>query len=100
MGVDFEAGCATGIFIEASDKDDAIRWGIKVAEGYLAYIYKDKNYSLTDLSFCHWIEDDPINSSWKHCLDFFQKNTTGVLPDFRLMTTQAYCEWCQKNGIL
>jgi hypothetical protein len=99
LGVDFEAGCATGVFIEASDKDEAISWGITIAEGYLSYIYEDNNYSLKDLGFHCWIEDDPTHSSWKHCLDFFQRIEVGVLPDFRMMTAQAYGDWCKRNGI-
>ncbi len=99
LGVDFEAGCSTGIFVEALDKDAAISWGIKVAEGYLNYIYKDKHYSLTELDIYHWIEDDPTTSDWKHCLDFFQRTKVGELPDFSLMTVEAYCEWCKRNGI-
>ena len=96
---DFEAGCSMGVFIEALDKDMAMSWGAKVAEGYLNYIYKDKHYSLKDIGFHYWIEDDPTNSTWKHCLDFFQKIEAGVLPDFRMMTTQAYCDWCKRTGI-
>ena len=99
LGCDFEAGCSTGIFIEAANKDQAISWGVKVAEKYLNYIYKGKNYSLEELDFSYWIEDEPKKSDWKHCLDFFQRIKTGVCPDFSKMTAEAYRDWCVEKGI-
>ncbi len=48
--------------------------------------------------FC-WLEENPEQSSWRHCLGFFQRVSVGEYPDYHKMTTEAYSEWCEKMGM-
>lgn len=88
---DYES--STGIFINANSREEALAWGEIVAEEL--FKKKNPNESQSWMSFGHycWIEEDWNESSWVHCLDFFQYIDNGIHPDYEIMGIKAYLKW-------
>jgi hypothetical protein len=99
VGLDEDPRCSTGIFIQAATAEDASSWGNEVAKNYLKFLFDQKKYAPETFQLFYWIEESPDQSSWKHCLEFFQKVPVGQFPDFQKMTTEAYTQWCRKVGM-
>jgi hypothetical protein len=97
-GLDDDPRCSTGIFINADTAEEALYWGEAVANKYMEFLFREKNYVPEALEVFCWIEANPASSSWKHCLAFFQRIPVGQNPDFRELTTEAYSAWCRKMG--
>jgi hypothetical protein len=98
-GLDDDPTCSTGLFITAEDKAAALSWGNEVCRKYMGYLFAGKNYSAKELDIFCWVEAEPKNCPWTHCLDFFQRVQVGQDPEFLKMTAEAYVEWCNKAGI-
>jgi len=96
VGLDDDPRCSTGVFIDASTGDEALSWGKAVASKYVEFLFREKNYAPEALEVFCWVEADPGQSSWKHCLEFFQRVSVAQYPDLHKMTTEAYSEWCKK----
>lgn len=94
---DFES--STGVFIQASTKEEAIAWGEIVATELLRHLNQDPTLDWKQLGYFCWIEENPETSSWKHCLSFFRHIKTGEMPDLTKMGTPAYVVWAKENGI-
>jgi hypothetical protein len=99
VGLDDDPTCATGIFVVADNADEALKWANTVAARFMEFLFANKEYSIEALEVFCWVESDPERSSWKHCLDFFQKVAPGEYPDFQKMTSKAYSDWCRKMGL-
>lgn len=99
VGLDDDPRCSTGIFIDAGTREDALFWGKAVASKYMEFLFQENNYALAALDVFCWVEENPEQSGWKHCLGFFQRVSVAQYPDFHKMTTEAYSEWCKKMGI-
>jgi hypothetical protein len=93
---DYES--STGIFIWASDKEEALAWGEKIAEALFKIENPDETQSWESFGHFCWIEDDLEKSGWMHCMAFFQTVEVGVFPIIEKMRTQAYVEWCDKKA--
>jgi hypothetical protein len=98
MGLDDDSRWSTGIFITAGDKATALSWGNEVGKKFMDFLFANKNYQPKELELFCWVEEDPPKSSWKHCLDFFQRIQIGQHPEFQKMTADAYGDWCKKAG--
>ena len=93
---DYES--STGLFITAGTESEALAWGEHVAEKLLQKVNHDNSLNWKNLGYQCWIEADPENSHWRHCLSFFQTINAGQLPKIEGMGTEAYELWAQKNG--
>ena len=97
-GTDYES--SRGVFIEAASESEALAWGREIAEAFMKYEHAgNSTISWKALGYAHWIESDPENCAWSHCLSFFPRVKVGELPEFSRMTTRAYIEWCRANGM-
>jgi hypothetical protein len=99
VGLDSDPRCSTGIFVDADTGDEALSWGKAVANKHMEFLFGEKNFAPDALAVFCWIEADPEHSSWKHCVEFFQRVSVGQFPDFHRMTTEAYSEWCKQMGV-
>jgi hypothetical protein len=99
VGLDDVPSCSTGIFIHADTVDHALSWGSTVLKKFTEFLFPQKDYALEALELHCWVEVNPEDSSWKHCLDFFPHILVGQYPDFQNMTAEAYSEWCRNKGI-
>lgn len=99
VGLDDDPRCSTGIFIIAKNEAEALSWGETIGNKFMDFLFKDKNYQQKELELFCWIEKDPEQSRWKHCLNFFQTVSVGQFPEFKGMTAEAYSDWCKKAGI-
>lgn len=95
---DFES--STGVFIDASCKEEAIAWGEAIGENLLRALNNDESLSWKKSGYFCWIEEDISQSGWEHCLGFFQHVNVGDLPDLDGMSTIAYEKWLNENGHL
>jgi hypothetical protein len=98
VGLDDDPRCSTGIFILANNPEEALSWAKRVANQYLDYLFKSQHEGQALEVFC-WVKNDPEQSSWKHCLGFFQTVSVGQYPEFQGMTSDAYSDWCKKVGL-
>jgi hypothetical protein len=98
-GLDDDPRCSTGLFIMAEDEAAALSWGNEVSQKYLGFLFAEKNYQPEQLEVHCWVEADPQDCSWAHCLDFFQRVQVGQVPEFPKMTAEAYLNWCKNAGI-
>jgi hypothetical protein len=98
-GLDDDPTCSTGLFVMAENEAAALSWGNEVCRKYMGYLFAGKNCSEEELDTFCWVDADPQNSRWTHCLDFFQRVQTGQVPEFQKMTAEAYVNWCKKAGI-
>lgn len=94
---DYES--STGIFIDAPSPEAAIAWGEIVAEALLRKANTDETLDWKALGYWCWIEKNPQDSNWKHCLSFFQNIKAGEWPSLEAMITSAYIQWAKNNGI-
>jgi hypothetical protein len=99
VGLDDDPRCSTGLFVVAENPDEAVKWANSVAEKFVAYLFQGKQYALGSLELFCWVVQEPGQSSWKHCLDFFSKVSLGEYPDFQNMTPEAYSDWCKRMGL-
>jgi hypothetical protein len=90
---------STGIFIQAESVEAALSWANVIANKYMRFLFHEKAYPPGAFDVFCWAEDEPEQSSWKHCLGFFPRISIGQDPEFHQMTTEAYIEWCKKMGI-
>jgi|SRR5215469_9861794 len=98
-GLDDDPCCSTALFITAENETTARAWGREVCQKYMGYLFAGKNYRAEELEVHCWIEAEPKNCRWSHCLDFFQRVHVGHVPEFPKMTAEAYVNWCKKAGI-
>ncbi len=98
-GFDDDPTCSTGLFVMAEDEAAALSWATEVCKWHMVYLFAGKNYHLEQLEIHCWVDADPKNSRWTHCLDFFQRIEVGQEPEFEKMTAEAYVNWCNKAGI-
>src|SRR5467141_1240287 len=99
VGLDDDPRCSTGVFNDASRVDEVLFWGKAVTRKFVGFLFREKNYAAEALEVFCWVEADPGQSSWKHCLEFFQRVSVAQYPDLHKMTTEAYSEWCKKMGV-
>jgi hypothetical protein len=98
-GLDDDPRCSTGVFVVAENSDEAVKWANSVAKEFMGYFFRGEQYAIESLELFCWVEQEPELSSWKHCLDFFQRVSLGEYPDFQKMTPQAYSDWCKRMGL-
>jgi len=94
---DYES--STGIFINSKSEEEALAWGIEVANAVLRRTNNDSSLSVTAFGYECWIESEPEKSGWQHCLSFFQEIVVGDLPNLKKIGTSAYVAWCKENVI-
>ena len=92
---DYES--STGVFIDAPDEHEALKWGQEIAERFLHHERQDVTVSWRGNRYGHWIEKDPEHSPWAHCLSSLPRVRVGQLPDFSTMTHEAYAAWLTTN---
>ena len=92
---DYEA--STGIFIGAENTEAALRWSRVISSKLLNYVNNTDSINLEDFQHENWIEPNPEESNWNHCLEFFQHVVDGELPNLELMTADAYAAWCDNR---
>jgi len=92
---DYES--TAGIFIQAETDLEALKWGRVIAGELLRHVTRDPSLTCAQFGYECWIEPEPKNSSWRHCLDFFQHVTVGQMPVLDSMTSDAYREWQDKH---
>ena len=90
---------STGAFIEAVDGEAALAWGREIAEAFFSKLHATGTPSWAELGYPIWIEEDPGESDWSHCLDFFPKVALGEHPDPSTMTTEAYVAWAEGASV-
>jgi hypothetical protein len=88
---DFES--STGLWITANTSMEAISWAEQVAVALHRIVNNDPIADWRSAGHFCWIEDSPMTSSWRHCLEFFQHVRFGEMPSLDLMGTEAYCRW-------
>lgn len=93
---DYES--STGVFIEASSPDEALEWAERIAEALLRKCDLDESLKWADWQYQCWIEEEPEESDWKHCLAFFQRVRSGEWPVLEKMDTPAYAAWMERSG--
>lgn len=93
-----DAECSTGVFIHAPDAQAAVAWGSKIAEAFMKYVHGDPAISWIALGYASWIEDDPGQCDWSHCLDFLPHVSVGQMPDLQSLTSEAYAQWLEGKG--
>lgn len=92
---DYES--STGIYIKASSEKEALDWSISIAEQLFQHLNPNEDKKWKYFDYSNWIESEPANSGWNHCLEFFQRVKVGQLPDFSKMEADAYSKWMAKN---
>lgn len=92
---DFES--STGLFVDASDADEAVVWGERVGAELLRYVNEDPSLDWKALGYRFWIVPDPASSDWRHCLGFFQHVAAGEMPSLAAMTTASYERWSERS---
>ncbi|KWO50045.1 hypothetical protein WT98_17070 [Burkholderia territorii] len=93
---DYES--TTGVFIKAAAAEDALIWCESIAQELLCRSNDDRSLDWTRLGYSCWIESNPGNSSWSHCLGFFQHVQVGEMPNVDAMGTAAYISWQGNQG--
>jgi hypothetical protein len=99
VGIDDDAHCSTGLFVDSASPNEAVSWAETVAAKFMEFLFHAKQYPQEILEISCWVEETPESSAWKHCLGFFQRISVGQFPDFQKMTTEAYSEWCRRAGV-
>ncbi len=84
-------------FVRADSVEQAIEWGSVVATRLLNYVNDTSELTLQQFQHCCCVEDNPSQSGWSHCLEFFQHVDYGEMPDLDRMTTDAYVKWLDGN---
>lgn len=90
---------STGCFIEADDSAAALAWGKAMAEVYFAHLHAGQALSWAGIGYRCWIEEDPGDSDWSHCLAFFPRISVGEHPDPNTLTTEAYLAWAEQESV-
>jgi hypothetical protein len=93
---DYES--TTGVFVNAETENDALTWGEAIAQELLRHCNDDKSLDWNGLGYSCWIESNPGESSWSHCLGFFQHVQIGEMPNIEAMDTTAYVSWQDGQG--
>jgi len=93
---DYES--TTGVFIEAESAEGALTWCEVIAQELLWRCNDDRSLNWKHLGYTRWIEPNPEESSWLHCLDFFQHVHVGEMPNVDAMGTSAYLRWQEDHG--
>jgi hypothetical protein len=92
---DYES--STGLWINADTPADAIAWAERVAEALHREVNGEDCPAWKEADHWCWIEENPATCSWRHCLDFFQRVHVGEMPPLKLMGSEAYGRWQEKN---
>ena len=93
---DYEA--STGIYITASNAEQALAWSREIAKALLNYANGTESLTLEQFQHECWLIPNPELNSWSHCLGFFQHVNVNQMPNLKEMTTDAYSIWMEKNA--
>ena len=92
---DYES--STGLFVDAEAAPQALEWAENIGEALLRFVNNDETLQFGKMGYYCWIEENPANSGWSHCLNFFKRVSAGEMPDFEEMGTKAYLAWSTAN---
>lgn len=92
---DYES--STGVFIDAESERAALAWGEHVAQELMRHVNRDEAIGWREFGYYCWVEKSPAESSWSHCLEFFQHIDAGAHPDYDAMGTAAYERWYESR---
>lgn len=84
---DYEA--ATAIYIEATNENDALEWGYKVATALLNFVNKTENLTLEEFQHHCWYIEDPSKDDWSGMLDTFLHVKYGEMPNLIDMAVES-----------
>lgn len=93
---DYES--STGLFVNAKTEKEAIKWSRVVATNLLNYVNGTTNLTMEQFQHSCRLIQQPENSSWSHCLGFFQTVCVGEIPPLEKLTTDSYALWLEKKN--
>ncbi|WP_211471555.1 hypothetical protein [Collimonas humicola] len=99
QGIVEDCESSTGIFVDAKSTDEAKAWAEIVAEALLRKSNDDDMLDWKGLGYTCWLEENPDNSDWRHCLSFFQTVRVGEWPNLDAMGSSSYSRWTKENGV-
>ena len=93
---DYES--STGVFIDASSREDAVAWGEAIGQAALRKLNSDDRLDWKSFGYFAWIEDSVEKSGWAHAVSFFQRVNVGEMPDLNKFSADAYNKWAERAG--
>ena len=86
-GTDYES--STGIWIESETDDEALRWGMTIADRLVVFLFDRAQiapYSWAHGGFAHWIEQEP---EFLSAASYLPSVRFGEIPDLAVLAADA-----------